>query len=123
VRWQPHDVDPIAFMSGVMLAGMLTGLPLYLADLASGGGAAFSATFVAGTLYLGGFTSVVAYILWNRGVRAVGPARAGVYLHLIPILGAGMAVAFLGETLHAYHVVGLALILGGVALATRGRRP
>ena len=123
VRLQPHDLDPVVFMFAVMLAGMLTGLPLYLADLASGGGATFNATFVAGTLYLGGFTSVVAYILWNRGVRAVGPARAGVYLHLIPILGAGMAVVFLGETLHAYHVVGLALILGGVALAGRGRRP
>jgi drug/metabolite transporter (DMT)-like permease len=123
VRWQPRHLDPAVFMLAVMLAGMLTGLPLYLADLAAGGGAAFNATFIAGTLYLGGFTSVIAYILWNNGVRAVGPAKAGVYLHLIPILGAGMAVLFLGETLHAYHVVGLVLILGGVWLASRGRRP
>jgi drug/metabolite transporter (DMT)-like permease len=123
VRWQPLHLDPASFMLAVMLAGMLTGLPLYVADVAAGGGAAFNGTFIAGTLYLGGFTSVIAYILWNHGVRAVGPAKAGIYLHLIPILGAGMAVVLLGETLHAYHVVGLVLILGGVWLATRARRP
>ena len=122
VRWQPHDLDPAAFMLALMLAGMITGLPAFLIDFAAGGRADFSLTFILGTLYLAAFTSVVCYILWNRGVRAVGPAKAGVYLHLIPILGATMATIFLGETLHAYHVVGLVFILGGVWLVTRGRR-
>ena len=122
LRWQPQGLDPLAFMLAVMLAGMLTGLPAYLVDLAAGGGARPNAAFVLGVLYLGAFPSVVCYILWNRSVRAVGPTKAGVYLNLIPLLGAGMASALLGEQLHLYHVVGLALILGGVWLATGGRR-
>ena len=122
VRWQPRELDPLAFMLAVMLAGMVTGLPAYLVDLYAGGGAEPSATFVLGVLYLGAFASVLCYILWNRGVRAIGAAKAGAYLNLIPLLGAGMATLILGEDLHAYHVVGLVLILSGVWLATRVRR-
>jgi len=122
LRWQPRDLDPLAFMLAVMLAGMITGLPAYVVDLALGGKAQLNWTFVLGVLYLGAFPSVLCYIMWNRAVRAVGPAKAGAYLHLIPLLGAGMAVVFLGERLYPYHVIGLALILGGVWLAARGRR-
>jgi drug/metabolite transporter (DMT)-like permease len=59
--------------------------------------------------------------MWDRGVAAIGPARAGAYLYLIPLMGALMAVLFLGESIRAYHAVGLVLIVGGVWLATRRR--
>jgi len=55
-------------------------------------------------------------------VAMIGPAKAGVYLHLIPLLAAGMAIVFLGERLHLYHAAGLAFIVAGVWLATRGRK-
>lgn len=122
IRWQPQNLDPLAFMLAVMLAGMLTGVPAWLLDLARGGGAQASWTFALGVLYLGAGPSVLCYVMWNRGVRAVGPTKAGAYLNLIPILGAAMASALLKEQLHLYHVVGLVLILGGVWLATRSRR-
>lgn len=114
LRWKPTDLSPLAFMLAVMLAGMLTGLPAYLVDFAAGG--RFEPTWgsVFGTLYLGLFPSVICYVMWNRGVAEVGPARAGVYLHLIPLIGALMAVALLGEQLHLYHLVGIALILLGI---------
>ena len=114
LRWKPRDLSPLAFMLAVMFAGMLTGLPAYLVDYAAGG--RFEPTWgsVLGTLYLGLFPSVICYVLWNRGVAEVGPARAGVYLHLIPLIGALMAVALLGEELHLYHLVGIALILLGI---------
>lgn len=114
LRWKPRDLSPLAFMLAVMLAGMLTGLPGYLVDYAAGG--RFEPTWgsVLGTLYLGLFPSVICYVMWNRGVAEVGPARAGVYLHLIPLFGALMAVALLGEELHLYHLVGIALILLGI---------
>lgn len=114
LRWKPGDLSPLAFMLAVMLAGMLTGLPAYFVDYAAGG--RFEPTWgsVLGTLYLGLFPSVICYVMWNRGVAEVGPARAGVYLHLIPLFGALMAVALLGEELHLYHLVGIALILLGI---------
>ena len=75
-------------------------------------------------LYIGCVASVLAYICWNRGVELVGPNRAGFTMHLLPAFTTILAVVILGETLHLFHVVGIATILFGVWLATsaRGRR-
>lgn len=70
----------------------------------------------AGVAYIGVAASVVAFLCWNRGVALVGPARAGVYIHLMPLFGALLAFALLGESLHGYHAVGAALVFTGIAL-------
>lgn len=121
LRCKPAALEGPGFMLAVMLAGMTTGLPLYLMDVASGGRTEINAGVVSGILYLAAFPSVLCYVMWNRAVAAVGPARAGVYLHVIPLAGALMAVLFLGERIQTHHLVGLALILCGVWLAA-GRR-
>ena len=65
------------------------------------------------------FTTLLAYITWNRGVDLVGAPRAGAFLHTIPLFSTTLAMLFLGEQLKLYHVVGFVLILSGVSLAAR----
>ncbi len=122
LRWAPKNVDPVALFYSVMLAGMITGLPTYLFDVAGGGRVAWSAEVALGIAYLGAFPSVVCFLLWSKGVAAIGSAKAGAYLHVTPLSGILMAFLFLGERLELHHAVGFALILAGVWLATRGRR-
>ena len=55
------------------------------------------------------------------GVAEVGPRRAGLFIHLMPVFGTLLAIAFLGETLRLYHGAGIALIVAGIVLATRER--
>lgn len=69
--------------------------------------------------YVAVFPSLIAYIFYNRGVELLGPARAGLYLFLVPVFGALLAMVFLGEQLHLFHAVGFALIIGGVLIGTR----
>ena len=57
------------------------------------------------------FSSVLAYLFWNRGVEEVGPQVAGLFVHLMPVFGVLLAWVFLGERLAPYHVVGIGLIL------------
>ena len=61
-----------------------------------------------------------AQIFFMRGVELIGPGRAGVFVNLVPVFGAIMAVALLGEPFAAYHVVALILVVGGIAIAQRG---
>ncbi len=58
--------------------------------------------------------------MFMRGVELIGPGRAGVFVNLVPVFGAIMAVALLGEPFAAYHVVALMLVVGGIAIAQRG---
>jgi drug/metabolite transporter (DMT)-like permease len=61
--------------------------------------------------------SIVAYFIFNWAAGVVGPARAGVAITLMPIFGAFLSAALLGEALHGYHFAGMMLILLGIALS------
>ena len=65
--------------------------------------------------------SVGAFFGYQYGVRRFGPATMAMTSYLWTPFGVLLAVIFLGESLRAYHLVGLALILPGVVLATARR--
>lgn len=119
LRWKPPQLSQTSFLLAAALFGMLPMLPLYALELSAGGGFEPAWGPVLGVLYLGLFPSVLCYQMWGKGVAALGAARSGVYLHLIPLFGASMAMLFLGERLQAYHVAGFALILAGITLTSR----
>ena len=65
----------------------------------------------------------LSYFYRLSAVGLIGPARAGVFLNLVPIFGPLLAVMILGEPLSIYHAVALALVLGGIYVAeTLGTR-
>lgn len=65
------------------------------------------------------FPSVLAQAFWIRGNEVIGANRAGLFINLVPVFGTALAIAVLGEKLHLYHAVALALVLGGIAIAQR----
>ncbi len=75
--------------------------------------------YVAGIVFL---SSIIAFSSFQYGVKVVGSSVAGIFLYLLPVYGVAMAVLFLGETLEAFHFWGIALVLGGVVLATWPKR-
>ena len=73
-------------------------------------------------LYVAVFPSAVAYLCFNRGVQLIGANRAAPFFHVVPVFGTTMAIVFLGERLQAFHVIGFALVLTGVYVASRRQR-
>jgi drug/metabolite transporter (DMT)-like permease len=69
--------------------------------------------------YVAVFPSTLAYLCFNRGVQLIGANRAAPFFHMVPVFGAVMAIAFLGERPQAFHVIGFALVLTGVFVASR----
>jgi drug/metabolite transporter (DMT)-like permease len=69
--------------------------------------------------YVAVFPSTLAYLCFNRGVQLIGANRAAPFFHMVPVFGAIMAMAFLGETPQLFHIIGFALVLTGVYLASR----
>ncbi|MGK0258407.1 MAG: drug/metabolite transporter (DMT)-like permease, partial [Candidatus Azotimanducaceae bacterium] len=59
----------------------------------------------------------LAQIMFIRGVEIIGPGRAGIFVNLMPVFAAAIAVIYLGEQFHLYHGIALALVLGGIWLA------
>jgi drug/metabolite transporter (DMT)-like permease len=71
---------------------------------------------VLGLLYVGIIASVVAFLCWNTGIEGVGAARGAVFLNLIPVFTALIAVPLLDERLGAAQLLGGLLVISGVSL-------
>lgn len=65
------------------------------------------------------FPSLLAQAWFIRGVRLIGPGRAGMFVNLVPVFAAIMGVTFLSELFQAHHAVALSLVLGGIWLSER----
>ncbi len=68
-------------------------------------------------LFAGILSSIVSGFFWMRGVVHLGANRAMLFMNLLPVFVALIAIVTLGEQLHAYHVVGGLITLLGVVLA------
>lgn len=112
-------VHPLSLLVTMMGIGSCMMLPFYLAERASGAMIEGGLPSYAAMAYTAVLPSFVAYMFFNRGVELIGPGRAGQSAHLMPVLGAILAVLFLGERFHLYHVIGIALIGAGILLANR----
>jgi drug/metabolite transporter (DMT)-like permease len=112
-------VHPMSFLFMLSLVALIGNLPFALWEYASGYHLVADTETGLAIFYAAVFTTLLAYITWNRGVDLVGAPRASVFLHTIPIFGTTLATVFLGEQLKLYHIVGFALILAGVTLAAR----
>lgn len=119
LRWRPTGLAPLAMLWMMSAIGVIAMLPLYAWEMAAGRVLHVTPLAVAGIAYMGVFATVIAYVFWDRGVQAVGPNRAGPFMHLMLVFTPLLAMVFLGERLYIYHVIGCALILGGIYLTAR----
>lgn len=115
-------VHPLSFLAVTFAIGVLAMAPLSLMEISVGRHVVWGAPALSAMAYVAVFPSVVAYLLYNRGVDLVGAARAGQFINLMPLFGAGLAVLLLGEPLRGFHLLGGGLIVAGIAaFAMAGR--
>lgn len=69
--------------------------------------------------YITLFPSLLAQVFFIRGVELIGPARAGIFVNLVPIFASILAVVILGEEFQFFHAVSLMLVMCGIYLAER----
>jgi len=123
LRWRPPDLHPLGLLSANAIVGVVAMLPVYLWSLAQGLHITWTPGAVAGLAYVGVFPSVLGYIFWNNAVARVGPSKAGMFMHLMPVFASLLAIAFLDERLRLFHVAGMAMIVGGIWLTSRAYNP
>lgn len=65
-------------------------------------------------VYLGICGSVLGFVWYYEGIKAIGPLKTSAFNNLIPIFAMLLSVILLGETIHAYMLYGSAMVIGGV---------
>lgn len=116
------DLPTLPLIGVVAMAGAITLLPAAMLEVFWTGHFPSTAGTWLGIGSLIVVSSLFPFTAYQYGVKIVGPSITGVFLYLLPPYGVGLSVLLLGETLRPFHLAGLALILGGVILATIPQR-
>ena len=117
----PRELSGVESLFAITVAGTVMLLPFYLAESAVWKTVPVSTTSIGAIAALALLVSVFGNLLWNAGNHLIGPARAAIFINLIPVFGTVLAITFLGERLYFYHVAGGTLVALGLYLAA-GRR-
>ena len=107
----------LANLEVMIIIGVIFIIPFYIME-------SFNSTYLPSTGldlaiigYVAVFASIVAFFSWNKGVSIIGPNRASLFLHLIPVFSAIWAISFLNEKFAFFHVIGVLFILSGIILS------
>src|SRR3984893_15447664 len=115
-RPEIHGLSFVAFTFG---CGALCLVPLWIWELFARPVMQLNTANLLSLFYVAVFPSTLAYLCFNRGVRLIGANRAAPFFHVVPVFGSAMAIVFLGERPQLFHIIGFALVLTGVFVASR----
>ncbi|MEG3176950.1 EamA family transporter [Sphingomonas sp. RB3P16] len=80
-------------------------------------------SYLAATLYLGVFASAIAFTLYFGVIRVIGPAKAAYSGVITPVIAMLLSTLFEGYVWSWLAAAGSALVIGGLVIALRARRP
>ncbi|MEB0208815.1 DMT family transporter [Pseudomonas sp. CCC3.1] len=113
-KWQLR-LPPLQMLYLQVLVAIVVLFPLYLVSPKVGP----NLHNIGLVLYACVLASMLAPLAWMKAVAVLGPSRTSLFFNLLPLITALIAAVVLNEQLHAYHVIGGALTLGGVILSER----
>ena len=120
LRHRPN-IPGLVFFAAMAMVAFISSLPLIGLEIVQGTAQFPTPKGWLILLYVAVMPSLLSQIFYMRGVELIGPARAGLFVNLVPVFGALLAVLLLGEPFAIYHALGLVLVLGGIWLSERRR--
>lgn len=117
LKFKPSELEPFTFFGLSVLIGLLAIAPFALYEQGGLNLPDMERSVWGVVVYVAIFPSILAFTFWNRGVSELGASTAGLFIYLIPVFGTLLSVVVLNESMHAYHIVGIALIVLGIWLA------
>lgn len=118
MRRVPRELDRLNLVFGILMAGAILVFPFWILENIYYVRTPLIWATVWTTAFNAIFASILALFWWNHAIEGLGPGRAGLFIHLIPVYTVLLAMGFLGEELFGFHVIGIGLIAVGIYLTT-----
>ncbi|NRP22766.1 hypothetical protein LPJGGPFB_06027 [Ensifer adhaerens] len=120
LRWKPA-MHWQSFIAAPAFGALISAVPLLFWEIGNSTAIFPDMTGWIIVLYAAIFPSLMSQVLYVRGVEMIGANRAGLFINAIPVFGTLLSVMLIGETFHTFHLIALLLVLGGIAIAEKGR--
>ena len=119
LKKKKYELSQITLLNVVIGFGVIILIPFYFIDLKLGNQIKLDIPFLLILTYVIFFPGLISFFFWIKGVGLIGTNRAGVYLHLMPILGAIMAMMIFKEKIMFYHFLGAIFVIAGITVSNK----
>ena len=119
LKRQKYELSQISLLQVVISFGLIFLIPVYFIEYQVGFRIDLDKPFILILLYVVLLPGLASFILWIKGISMIGANRSGVFLHLMPIFSAIMAMIFFNEKFMFYHILGACFIITGILLSNR----
>ena len=119
LKKKKYEISQIALLQVVITFGFIFLIPIYFIEMNMGYLIKLEKPFYLTLAYVVIFPGLASFFFWIKGIAIIGANRAGVFLHLMPIFGAIMAMKIFDEKFMFYHFLGAIFIIAGITLSNK----
>tara|TARA_Y100000748_G_scaffold280430_1_gene259365 strand:- start:895 stop:1488 length:594 start_codon:yes stop_codon:yes gene_type:complete len=119
LKKKKYKLSQISLLQVIISFGFIFLIPIYFIENKIGNPLNFSLPFFSILIYAVLFPAIASYLFWIKGISIIGTNRAGVFLHLMPIFGAILAMIIFKEKFMFYHILGAIFIIIGITLSNK----
>ena len=119
LRKKKFELSQISLLQTIISTGLILLLPAYLIEMALGYRLNVDLPFILTLSYVVIFPGLASFIFWIKGISIIGSNRSGIFLHLMPIFSAILAILIFGEKFMIFHLIGAIFIIAGIILSSK----
>ena len=119
LKKQKYEISQLSLLQVVMSFGLIFLIPIYFIEYQLGFRITLEKPFILILSYVVLLPGLASFILWIKGISIIGANRSGVFLHLMPIMSAIMAMIIFDEKFMFYHMLGACFIITGILLSNK----
>ena len=119
LKRKKYKISQISLLEVVIICGLIFLAPIYFIEMSMGKLIVLEKPFYLTLAYVVIFPGLAAFFFWIKGISIIGANRAGIFLHLMPIFGAIMAMVIFDEKFMYYHFLGAIFIIAGITLSNK----
>ena len=119
LKKKKYELSQISLLEVVITFGLVFLIPIYFIEMNMGYLIKLGKPFYLTLTYVVLFPGLCSFFFWIKGISIIGANRSGIFLHLMPIFGAIMAMLIFDEKFMFYHFLGAIFILMGIILSNK----
>ena len=119
LKKKKYEISQTTLIQLVIIFGLIFLTPISIGEYFIGNKIKLGTPFYLTLTYVIFFPGLFAFFFWIKGISIIGANRAGIFLHLMPIFGALMAIMIFDEKFMYYHLFGAIFIIAGIILSNK----
>ena len=123
LKKKKYELTQISLLQIVITFGLIFLVPIYFIEMSMGYLIKLGQPFYLTLTYVVLFPGLASFFFWIKGISIIGANRSGIFLHLMPIFGAIMAMIIFDEKFMFYHFLGAIFIFMGIILSNKKSTP